>query len=281
MAAAIVPLPTLILAASSGTAAVALSTALTAVMMAAFCGTYGAAVWIVVMGLPTAVAVWGLRKGVRIEGVVSGAVGALAAGIALLLLATFGSLEEVHAHLAAGWRDGFDGAIAVYRDLGMSADQLTDLSANRDEMVSGLIAVMPAMVIVAGGAIWLLNVWLANRWVSWPQASDFAKWQAPPALIWYLIATGFGMFFPIPEVALAAGNAFLVILACYFCQGLAIVTYFLHRFGVPRGVRMASYVLIALQQVVAGVVLALGLFDLWGDFRRLHPVDAPAEPDAD
>ena len=43
---------------------------------------------------------------------------------------------------------------------------------------------------------------------------------------------------------------------------------YLDRFRLPRGIRIASYVLIAVQHVATAIVLALGIFDLWGNFRR-------------
>ena len=102
--------------------------------------------------------------------------------------------------------------------------------------------------------------------------------------IWVLILAGFGMFAPSFSVAVAARNVFVVLLGCYFCQGLAIVSYYLDRFRLPRGIHVASYVLIAVQHVVAAMVLALGVFDLWGNFRRLgvdSPADVPLNSDGD
>lgn len=277
----VLPLPTLVLGALGGTGAVAVATVFTTLLLLSMLGVQGAALWLGLVGLPGMMTVWALRREIPIEGVIGIAVTVFAACAAALLWVTFGSMDELYTSLAAAWQQGFEGAMTLYRDLGISADQLNEINSGRDEFVTGLVSVMPAMTLVAGGALWLINVWVASRWVAWPQANDFKRWQAPAELIWAFIAAGFAMFAPIPGVALAARNIFIVLLACYFCQGLAIVNYFLHRFGFPRGLRIASYLLIGLQQMVAGAVLVLGLFDLWGDFRRLHPVDAPAESDSE
>jgi hypothetical protein len=42
---------------------------------------------------------------------------------------------------------------------------------------------------------------------------------------------------------------------------------------VPRFLRCATYILIIFQQIFTLLVAALGLFDLWGDFRRLKKKD--------
>jgi uncharacterized protein YybS (DUF2232 family) len=59
----------------------------------------------------------------------------------------------------------------------------------------------------------------------------------------------------------------------YFFQGLAIVAYFFHHKKVPMLLRSIGYVLIAVEQFVTLFVVGLGLFDLWGDFRRLNKRD--------
>jgi uncharacterized protein YybS (DUF2232 family) len=64
-------------------------------------------------------------------------------------------------------------------------------------------------------------------------------------------------------------NLLLVIGAYYFAQGLAVIGFFFHKNKVPRFLRGLTYVLIVFQQIFTLLVVGLGLFDLWGDFRRL------------
>ena len=68
-------------------------------------------------------------------------------------------------------------------------------------------------------------------------------------------------------------NLFLVIAVFYFFQGLAIVAYFFHHKNVPYFLRSLAYLLIVFEQVFTLLVVGLGLFDLWGDFRRLKKQD--------
>jgi uncharacterized protein YybS (DUF2232 family) len=44
-----------------------------------------------------------------------------------------------------------------------------------------------------------------------------------------------------------------------------------HKKNFPRLVRFILYSLIAIQQVFLLVVVALGMFDMWLDFRKLTP----------
>jgi uncharacterized protein YybS (DUF2232 family) len=59
----------------------------------------------------------------------------------------------------------------------------------------------------------------------------------------------------------------------YFFHGLAIIAYFFHLKKVPMVLRSIGYILIVLEQLVTLFVVGLGLFDLWGDFRRLNKKD--------
>jgi uncharacterized protein YybS (DUF2232 family) len=89
-------------------------------------------------------------------------------------------------------------------------------------------------------------------------------------LVWGLIACGFVLLAPGLEfLNVVALNGLLVIAACYFAQGLAIIAFFFHKNNVPRFLRGITYVLIVFQQIFTLMVVGLGLFDLWGDFRRL------------
>ena len=119
-------------------------------------------------------------------------------------------------------------------------------------------------MVLSGLAVILANLLLLQAWTDLGRHVNLRLWRTPDALIWALIGAGFAMFVPAEPIALLARNAFLIILACYFCQGLAIVSYYLERFRLPRGIRIAGYVLIAVQHVVTAMVLALGVFDLVG-----------------
>jgi uncharacterized protein YybS (DUF2232 family) len=55
----------------------------------------------------------------------------------------------------------------------------------------------------------------------------------------------------------------------YFLQGLAIVAFYFERWKMPLFIKGFVYVVLFLQQFASMVVAALGLFDVWFDFRKL------------
>jgi uncharacterized protein YybS (DUF2232 family) len=110
----------------------------------------------------------------------------------------------------------------------------------------------------------------AERRSEWFAIEHLREWKSPEALVWGLIVCGFALFIPaLGAVQVVAANVLVVICAYYFAQGLAVIGYFFHKNKVPRFLRGLTYLLIVFQQIFTLLVVGLGLFDLWGDFRRL------------
>lgn len=270
----LLPLPVLVLGGIAGLAACLPAVAATATVLGLTIGTDVAGFYLAVGALPVVLCIWALRSGWRIETSILVSALALLGGVVVSMLWMHGDVDALRASAGKAWQESFDRTIDVYRLLGVSDEELTDLQLQREQLMQGLFSVAPAIGVVAAGTVWFLNVRLARRWLPWPQLYNLHAWQAPMWLIWVLIVAGFGLFVPVESVALASRNLFIVVLAAYFCQGLAIVSYYLQRLQLPTGLRIASYLLIGIQQIVAGIVLMLGVFDFWGDFRRLSVADA-------
>jgi uncharacterized protein YybS (DUF2232 family) len=211
-----------------------------------------------------------------LEVVVTGALAAMLVGGIALGVIFAPPISTWPAALTDAWRASFDGMVGMYRDLGMSPDQLAELDAQREPLAQSAVHFLPALLVIGGAALWTANLRVSARWAGWPQLHGLRCWRLPDALIWALIVSGFALFAPNPTAALIAGNIFAIVVACYFAQGLAIVSYFFQQYGLPRGLRGATYLVIAFQQVAAALVVALGVFDLWGDFR--HLTARPAAP---
>jgi uncharacterized protein YybS (DUF2232 family) len=72
-------------------------------------------------------------------------------------------------------------------------------------------------------------------------------------------------------------NGLLVLLTVYFIQGIAIVAYYFEKKNLPRTIRIVIYAMIAFQQLFLLVVVCIGLFDMWFNFRKIDT--QPHEPD--
>lgn len=253
---------------------------LSCLLTATFClGLWGpvvALIYMVLLGFPALAATMGLFRGFRIESILGLVLAVFAIGSALLLVSSGVGFSALRDTLSTSLEESFSQILALYREVGVAESQVHALDAHRSEVVSGIVEMIPAISLILVGLVWLANLWISGRWVAWPQLENLSCWQIPPAAIWILIASGFLMFTPL---AGPARNVFAVMLAAYFFQGAAIVSYYLLRFRVPRPLRGAVLVLSVLEQILGMFVLLLGIFDLWGDFRRLgsHSGDPLAE----
>lgn len=277
----VLPLPALVVGAIGGAGHAALSSLAAGGLVSGMFGWSVGAAFLFIAGLPAVLTVSLLRRAWRLEPVVVLAVVATLGGGLVFGLAHAPDSRLWQETMGQTWRGSFDAALQMYRDLGTPAEQIAELETAREEITERVAMLLPALLIVGCAAVWLANLGLSRRWANWPQLDSLARWRNPDWVIWCLIGFGFAMFLPLGLLADASVSAFAVVLACYFAQGLAIVSYFLHRFGLPRGLRAAAYVIIGLQQLATALVVAVGIFDLWADFRRLSPQPADATVGSD
>ncbi|HVO28263.1 MAG TPA: DUF2232 domain-containing protein [Candidatus Margulisiibacteriota bacterium] len=265
----LVPLPGLVVATRAPSSECSLWFFLTTITVGALLGADAIAGFVLPFGFPTLVLAVGIRRFWSFERTVLAGVAVWSAGIACLLLLAYGGFDAAATAVRDQVAHSVDFALSTYGSLGVPEHTLALAQVERDPIIAGFMDILPAMAVLTGLAVVLANMLLLRAWADLGRHVNLRLWRAPDALIWALIAAGFGMFVPTQPIASTARNLFLVLLACYFCQGLAIVSYYLDRFRLPRGLRIAGYVLIGVQHVVTAIVLVLGIFDLWGNFRRL------------
>lgn len=187
----------------------------------------------------------------------------------------FGSWASMFQDLRAGMTQQLDSAVRLQEKMGLPADSVSMLKDQAPQIVEMMLRLLPALLLLSFAFIVLINIlYLGRRFPErrgeWFSLPNLREWKTPEPLVWGLIACGFILFLPgaglLGAVAL---NLLVVIGACYFAQGLAVIAYFFNKNNVPRFLRGLTYVLIIFQQIFTLLVVGLGLFDLWGDFRRL------------
>jgi uncharacterized protein YybS (DUF2232 family) len=198
---------------------------------------------------------------------------------AAALLAYFRSWAAMAESFRSNLVQHLTAAAGLYERLGFPQESLELLQQRTPQIVGMLLELLPALAFIGIALIVLANVLILcrrfpERRAQWLALSNLREWKGPEQIVWGLIACGFGLFIPgAPAVHVIGANLLLVIGAVYFAQGLAIVAYFFHKNNVPKFLRTVTYVLIAFEQIFTLLVVGLGLFDLWGDFRRLKKND--------
>ena len=218
---------------------------------------------------------WLLGRLRAVELLVTGVAAAMLAAAAGLLLHFYGSWGAMTQDFRAGLIDNLTVALRVHEKMGFPQESLNLFREKIPDIVEQMLQILPGLLFVSLCLVVLLNIlflWrrFPDRRTQWLSITTFREWKCPEQLVWALIACGFAFFVPASEaVTIVAVNVLLVTGVCYFIQGLAIVAFFFHKNNVPRFLRSATYILIIFQQIFTLLVAALGLFDLWGDFRRL------------
>jgi uncharacterized protein YybS (DUF2232 family) len=262
---ALAPFPALLLAAEGALSAVVLWWIVSSAVLGCVLGPAATLGFSMAIGVPAAGMAWGVHRRWSFERTAAVAMLVWGAVMLMVALAAFGDASSAMAaareHLARSLDLALQRSGTLAGDGGVPA-------MDRDAFVDGLSQVLPAIVGLTAGALVLLNLALLRRLRGFGGVQDLQHWRMPDRLVWLLIGSGFAMFVPADGLSITARNVFVLLLGGYFCQGLAIVSYYLGRLGVPRAVRGVVYVFIVMQQLAAAVVLALGVFDLWLNFRR-------------
>lgn len=212
----------------------------------------------------------------RLEYIVGAVAAAMLAITAAISYYFFGSWRAMFQDLRAGLTQQIESAVRMQEKMGLPADSVALLKEQAPQIIEMMLRLLPALLLLSFAFIVLINIlYLARRFperrAEWFTVQSLREWKAPEPLVWGLIACGFALFVPGPVwLAALALNLLLVIGACYFAQGLAVIAFFFNKNNVPRFLRGLTYILIIFQQIFTLLVVGLGLFDLWGDFRRLH-----------
>jgi len=161
-----------------------------------------------------------------------------------------------------------------YKTLGIEAAIAPDTRATIVESALRLSPALAAITIAFGVLINLGVFWRISgrqQRVGYPLFGDLVRWATPEWLIWGLLVAGFGLFIPVAPLGTIALDCFVCVVAVYFCQGLAVMAFYFKILEMPPLARVLIYFVTVVQPLLAALVCAVGVFDLWIDFRRLKP----------
>jgi uncharacterized protein YybS (DUF2232 family) len=164
--------------------------------------------------------------------------------------------------------------MVLYESMGVSEESLVQLSNSLEQIHYVLVRIVPAMVIGSTLFVVWINLLLARgiltaKGVFFPDFGRLNHWKAPDALIWLFIGCGGMLLMPGNSLKMLGLNGLLILLTVYFLQGIAVVSYYFEKKRFPRALRLFLYTLIALQQFILLLIIGLGLFDIWLNFRKL------------
>jgi len=170
-------------------------------------------------------------------------------------------------------------ALAMYREMDVSEEKIDMLSQSLDGILYVMLRIIPAIMIVATlFVVWsnllLARLVLRSKELFCPDFGRLNQWKAPEHLVWVAIASGVLLLFGHPGIKMLGINGLIVMMMIYFFQGIAVVSFYFEKKQFPKILRILLYGLIAIQQPLLLVVVALGFFDIWIDFRRTRKVES-------
>lgn len=171
--------------------------------------------------------------------------------------------------------------LELYENMGVSQESIHMISNSLENIEYVLIRIIPALIVAAIFFVSWTNLLLAKpifkrRELFYPSFGSLKLWKAPESLVWGIIGCGLLLLLPDKTFKIFGLNGLLILITIYFFQGIAIVSFYFEKKRFPRGLKFFLYSLIALQQAILLVIIGLGFFDMWLNFRKLEPnLDKP------
>jgi len=172
-----------------------------------------------------------------------------------------------------------DGVIASSVEIYQQSAELSDETAYQlqkaIEQIRQIIPVIfPALLLITVAITVWINI-IAGIWLLTKHGNhglchwtEYGPWRLPDQLVWVIIASGFSLMLPVQFISRIGLNLLLVLGTLYFFQGLAVLSFLLGKWAVPRPVRIFIYVLMCVQAYGMFFLAIFGLLDVWIDFRK-------------
>ena len=270
------PFPAIFYALKRGMLTGAAIVAMAALVLALTVGPSISLLYFCQCGLLSLALPWFLSAGEKGARSISLSVG-INAGLLLLITGIFVLTQgiDLHAQVQQGIQTSIKQMVSLYEKAGVKGEELTTLQQGAAEGGVLIGRIYPALIVltlaIIAGINTLLLKKLSHRLPHPPELGKFTGFKNPEPLVWVMIAAGFAMLIKHPVVTTVALNALVVTVALYFMQGMAIIVNFYRKYSVPQAARILFYLVLLLQPYLMVIVAALGIFDIWGNFRAPKP----------
>lgn len=173
-----------------------------------------------------------------------------------------------------------DQVIAFNRSTGMSGEEMLYIQQNKEWIAKGFVSILPALAVSALFFLVWINLYLARRlfnvFALFEKVQDLLLFRISFVWVWGVI-TSLAVFLlnlyllKLEIISMVLFNFLIVFATIYFFQGLAILAYFLVTRQFASWIRLFCYFLLIIFIQPLGILLmGLGFFDSWYDFRKIN-----------
>lgn len=282
LAALFSPVPLIMAYALAGRNRGMLALAVSGLLVMVFTGWQSAVIFLLSFGLMAAGAAEGMLRRFRPENAVllAGLVPAALLGLALAAAFAKGGVNPVTA-LEGYLRSSVDEAVKLYTALGLN-EAAAAVQAVSESFIYYLVRLTPSLavataVVQAACCYGIAKVLLRKNAeaAAFLPATTLASWHAPDTWVWGLIAALGLSAVPWHGAAVAGWNLGVLCGVLYTAQGMAVLEHYFKKAALPafgRGVLLAF--ILAMPSLF--LVAALGVVDVWADFRKVRTIEKKA-----
>jgi uncharacterized protein YybS (DUF2232 family) len=227
-----------------------------------------------IMGLGYFIGEW-IEKGLPIEKIIGYASGQIFAA-ALCGLIIYGNISNTGAVNVISDYIGknIELTISLYKEMGMPDDSIRMIVEAREEIRQTLIRIVPALfaagILFIGWMNFLVaRMMLRRKNIQVLSGEPLNVWKAPEKMVWGIIGAFAMLLMPSTGLKIIGINGLIIFMTLYFFQGIAVVSFYLEKKKIPVPLRVLFYGLIGIQQILTLMVVGLGIFDVWINFRRI------------
>lgn len=164
--------------------------------------------------------------------------------------------------------------LVLYEKMGMPEESIHLISSAREEIQYLLVRIIPGLILASTLFTAWINLLAARPFLIRKQVfplefGSLNTWKSPEQLVWGAIGCGILIAFGSKGIKMVGINGLIALMTIYFFQGMAIISYFFEKKKFPPMLRVFLYGMIVIQQFLLIVVVGLGFFDMWLNFRKL------------
>ncbi len=206
-----------------------------------------------------------------------GALASSVLSIAFMFIMITGNEGTPGKFLEKQFHDEIEKYIEKLEKANESPNVIDELRDYRDKVSQVLAKALPGLIAVGSLLVALMNYLLFKGiWSRFYSSDDvnsvnLTQWNIPDSWVWVFILAAGSFFIGVPAIETVALNFLIIFSAFYFIQGVSVSISFLRSKGIHKALWVLFFIIVLTQPLFIIMIIGLGLFDIWGDFRKVRP----------